>query len=158
MARSSSPSGFHAGVVFVLSSLVLGSAYAFEHWGGLAPCQLCFWQRYPYFALIPLALIAVLVPGLRKPLIGLCLLAFLVGTGIAFYHVGVEAKWWPGPDACAPVAGSIEDMLTREAVVRCDEPATHWLLPFGLSMAFYNLVFSALMSVYCLYAIARKSR
>ena len=29
-------------------ALILG-AYSFEHIGGLYPCKLCLWQRYPHF-------------------------------------------------------------------------------------------------------------
>ena len=147
-----------AGFVFVASMAVLLAAYGFQHLAGMEPCQLCFWQRYPYFVIIPLALLAVFLTGARRALLFLCGLGFLTGLGIALYHVGVEFLWWPGPDACSPVATSIEELLARERVVRCDEPATHDLLPFGQSMAFYNLVFSGVMAIYCLYAAVKGSR
>jgi disulfide bond formation protein DsbB len=36
-----------AAAVALGSAAVLGTALAFQHLGGLAPCVLCYWQRYP---------------------------------------------------------------------------------------------------------------
>ncbi|WP_237217410.1 disulfide bond formation protein B, partial [Falsiroseomonas oryziterrae] len=38
--------------------LALGS----ERWPGLAPCALCLWQRWPYWAAAAVALLAVALP------------------------------------------------------------------------------------------------
>ena len=34
------------------SVALLGGAFAFQHVGGLAPCALCLWQRWPHAAAI----------------------------------------------------------------------------------------------------------
>ncbi|MBX9700449.1 MAG: disulfide bond formation protein B, partial [Acetobacteraceae bacterium] len=34
-----------------------------EDWFGLAPCELCLWQRWPYWAAAALALLAALLPA-----------------------------------------------------------------------------------------------
>ncbi|MBL8806935.1 MAG: disulfide bond formation protein B [Rhodospirillales bacterium] len=129
------------------AALVLGGALAFQHIGGLAPCVLCYWQRYPYWAAIPLALAAALAaprsPRAAAVLFGLAAAFLLADAGIAAFHVGVEQKWWQGTAECGgtrPASGSLEELRARllaAPIVRCDEPA--WSL-FGISMAGYNFL------------------
>ena len=92
-------------------------------------------------------------------LTGLCALGFLVGAGIAFYHVGVEQQWWPGTGACvgtaADSAQTIEELraqLLTAPVVRCDDVG--WSL-FGISMAGYNGIFSLALAVATLSGLRR---
>ena len=49
------------------AALLLG-AFAFQHIGGLAPCKMCIWQRWPHGAAVLVGL-ALLI--LRKPLLTL---------------------------------------------------------------------------------------
>ena len=69
---------------------ILG-ALAFEHLGGLAPCELCLQQRYAYYAGIPAmaAALALLVQG-RARVAAAILLAvaagFVVNAGLGVYH------------------------------------------------------------------------
>jgi len=137
--------------LIVSSALVLAAAYAFEHLGGLEPCPLCLYQRYPYFAAIALGIVALAVS--EKPWEGLMAdgivmltgLVFLIGFGVALYHVGVEQGWWQGSAACgipdgpAATVEELERRLAATPIVRCDEVA--WSL-FGLSMAGYNALIS----------------
>ena len=41
------------------SGALLGGAYYFQYVQGLAPCDLCFWQRYPHMVAIAAGLAAV---------------------------------------------------------------------------------------------------
>src|SRR5215472_16442035 len=74
---------------------------------------------------------------------------FLVGSGLAFYHVGVEHHWFAGPGACTATTGTptsleaLKTQLMRQQPVRCDEPA--WTL-FGISLAGWNLLASLAMA------------
>ncbi|MBI1244851.1 MAG: disulfide bond formation protein B [Alphaproteobacteria bacterium] len=129
------------------AAAVLGGALAFQHIGGLAPCVLCYWQRYPYWAAIPLAAAAALAaprsPRAAALLLGLAAGFFVADAGIAAFHVGVEQHWWAGTAECGgtrPASGSLEELRARllaAPIVRCDEPA--WSL-FGISMAGYNFL------------------
>lgn len=40
------------------AALLLG-ALAFQYLGGLAPCQLCIWQRWPHLAAVLIGVVAV---------------------------------------------------------------------------------------------------
>jgi disulfide bond formation protein DsbB len=146
-------------LVLIASVAVLGAAFAFQYLGGLAPCELCYWQRWPYAATIVLAAVALFAPRAERPHLFLCAAIFLAGAGIALYHVGVEQHWVAGPQACSggpSGAATIEELRRRlEAtpVVRCDEPA--WTL-FGISMAGYNAFVSLALAVFSLAAALRK--
>lgn len=126
------------------SAGLLGGAFAFQHIGGLAPCQLCLWQRWPHAVAILIGILA-LAMGWRR-LLWLGALAALTTAGIGIFHVGVEQHWWEGLATCT--AGSISGISTADlldptvdvaAPVRCDEIA--WSL-FGISMAGWNVLVS----------------
>ena len=143
------------------SAAILAGAFAFQYIGGLAPCQLCLWQRWPHAAAIGIGVLALLLPsgvmGAILPRLGA--LAALATAGIGAFHVGVEQKWWEGLASCT--AGSIEGLSAQElldptldvgAVVRCDEIA--WALG-GISMAGWNVILSAGFVVLWLLAARR---
>ena len=149
-----------AGLVLAVSAAVLGTALLSEHWGGLAPCELCLLQRWPWAAAIVISLVVVLV-GDRPALSWVALilgLVFAVSVVFAFYHVGVEQHWFAGPAACTASTGgamTLEEMkrqIMGTAPVLCDRPA--WTL-FGVSMAGFNLLASLIMAAFCLLVLAR---
>src|SRR5207302_7332917 len=147
-----------AGFVLMASAVVLGTALLSEYWGGLAPCELCVMQRWPWAAAIVISLVVVLV-GERAGLAWVALLlglVFAIGVVFAFYHVGVEQHWFAGPTACtASVTGemTVEDMkrqILGTAPVLCDRSA--WTL-FGESLAGWNLLASLVMTGCCVAAL-----
>src|SRR5438270_6743570 len=144
-----------AGFVLIASALVLGTALLSQYWGGLAPCELCLLQRWPWATAIVISFIAVMV-GSRPALPWVTLLlavVFAIGSGIAFYHVGVERHWFAGPTACTgatTAADTIEALkahILGQMPVRCDEPG--WSL-WGISLAGWNLLASLVMGGSCL--------
>jgi disulfide bond formation protein DsbB len=149
--------------VLVASAVVLGGALSSQYWGGLAPCELCLLQRWPWGVAIVISFIATMV-GSRSALPWVALLlavVFVVSAGLAFYHVGVEQGWFAGPTACsgAPTAADTVDALKAQILhqqpVRCDEPA--WTL-FGVSLAGWNLLASLVMVACCIAAFAQSRR
>src|SRR5713226_6382954 len=95
-----------AGFVLMASAAVLGAALLSQYWGGLAPCELCILQRWPWSAALAIALVA-LVAGSRPalPWVALVLaIVFALSVAFAFYHVGVEQHWFTGPTACTASA------------------------------------------------------
>jgi disulfide bond formation protein DsbB len=144
--------------VLVVSAIVVGTVLASQYWGGLAPCELCLAERWPWYAAIVVAFIAA-VAGSRStlPWVALLLAAvFAIGGGLAFYHVGVERHWFAGPSACTAGATpttleALRAQLMHQQPVRCDEPA--WTL-FGVSLAGWNLLASLAMAAVSLAAAA----
>ena len=149
--------------VLAASAAALGGAFISQYWGGLAPCELCLLQRWPWGAAIIISLIAITV-GSRStlPWVALLLTAvFAIGSALAFYHVGVEKHWFAGPSACtgaATAADTVEELkkqILRQMPVRCDEPA--WSL-WGISLAGWNLLASLVMGSACLAVFWRLRR
>lgn len=143
------------------SFLALASAYAFQFIGGLAPCHLCWLQRYPHFAAVGLGVIALMLPA---PMLGR-LVALTAGAAalttatLGAYHTGVERHWWPGPTTCT--SGSIANISAKDLlaqiqaapVIKCDEVAWQML---GLSMASWNTLYS--LALVALWLMAFKKR
>src|SRR5690606_38242336 len=76
------------------SLALLAGAFLFQFAGGLQPCPLCIWQRWPHAVAGVLGLIALATP--LRPIALLGLATTLLGAGIAGYHTGVEQGWWQG--------------------------------------------------------------
>jgi disulfide bond formation protein DsbB len=143
-----------AGFVLAASAAVLGTALLSQYWGGLAPCELCLLQRWPWRVAIVVSLVLLLV-GNRPALPWVALLlavVFGVGAALAAYHLGVEQHWFAGPSACTTStagATTLEDMkrqiLGTQAVL-CDQ--VQWSL-YGVSLAGWNLLASLAMAAIC---------
>ena len=143
------------------SFAALAAAYAFQYIGGLAPCHLCWLQRYPHFAAVGIGILALLI---RKTLLARLLpfagaAAALTTAAYGAYHTGVERHWWQGPTTCT--SGSIANISAKDLlaqiqaapVVKCDQVA--WEM-FSLSMASWNMLLSLVLLALWLMA-AKKS-
>ncbi|MEL7167612.1 MAG: disulfide bond formation protein B [Pseudomonadota bacterium] len=137
------------------AALLLG-AFAFQHLGGLAPCKMCIWQRYPHLAAIAIGLLALFLPV--RAVIALGGVAALITAGIGGYHVGVEQAWWDGPATCSAQdiggmgTGDLFDQIMAAPLVRCDEIAWQFA---GLSMAGWNMVVSLALALIWVAALRR---
>ncbi len=118
-------------------ALMLG-AWGSQYIGGLSPCEMCMWQRWPHLLAIAIAAFAFALP--RREIVALAAIAILVSGAIGAFHAGVEYKWWEGLTRCAQMSGerSISDIMNTP-LVRCDE--AQWIL-FGISLAGYNAILS----------------
>lgn len=146
-------------VILLVATAAIAAAWAFQVIGGYAPCPLCLEQRWPYYAVIPIAII-LLLAGNRELLLrsGLLLIALIMFAGavLAVYHAGIEWRWWQGPQACsggAGLTGTLPD-LSNLSVVRCDEAALRIL---GLSLAGWNALISLLIAGFALAAASRRA-
>ncbi len=141
-------------LALILSAGLLGGALFFEHVLGYAPCQMCYWQRHAHKAVIAVCIAAIVFnhfgkgsPKFWAALIGI---AFLISFALAFWHVGVEYKWWEGPKTCMTGTPSLERFSGNDLIESlsnpvklpgCSEPAWHFL---GFSMAAWNAAASLL--------------
>lgn len=121
------------------SALLMAGAYAFQHIGGMAPCKMCIWQRYPHVIAIAIGAIALASGARWLALFGAA--AAATTSAIGFYHAGVEQNWWEGPSTCSSgaidnmSADALLDQILSAPLVRCDE--IPWEM-FGISMAGWN--------------------
>ena len=126
---------------------LLGGALGSQYIGGLAPCEMCDWQRWPHAAAILLAAFAFTGPasGQRsRAFTLLAALAIAVSGAIGVYHAGVELKIFEGFTTCTSTvrAASTEELLAqlmKVPLVRCDQVQWSFL---GISMAGWNAIIS----------------
>ena len=131
------------------SAALLAGAFGFQYLGGMAPCELCLWQRWPHAAAVLIGVLALMIGGRLWALLGMA--AALATAGIGVFHVGVEQKWWEGLASCTgnSIAGiSTADLLNPDVIVaapvRCD--AIAWSM-MGVSMAGWNVIASLALAL-----------
>lgn len=149
------------GLIFLASAgsagLLLG-AFGFQYIGGMFPCELCIWQRWPHAAAVAIGFLALIWRARVLPWAGA--LAALASAGVALFHTGVERAWWDGLASCSggSLGGmSVEDLLNPDlaiaAPIRCD--AVPWEM-FGLSMASWNGIASLALALIWIIAALRE--
>ena len=134
-------------LALLLPLALLGGALGSQYLGGLHPCEMCYWQRWPHGAAIVLAGLAFTAPPQHQRSCALTLLAaaaIAVSGAIGVYHAGVEAGVFEGITTCTTLAqgGSTADLLkqiSRAPLVRCDQVQFSFL---GVSMAGWNAILS----------------
>ena len=126
-------------LALVAPVLLLGGALASQYIGGLYPCEMCYWQRWPHGAAILLAIGAFVSPARARPLVLLAALAILISGAIGVYHAGVEIGWWEGITVCTTNSASSLEEILKVPLVRCDQ--VQWAF-LGLSLAAWNAIFS----------------
>jgi len=130
------------------ASLALILAYVAQYIFDYQPCILCFYQRKPFFAVIAFSLVGLVFSKsqkLQKIAVFLCAISLLINCAIAFYHVGVEQKFFKGPSTCSSEnlekITNLEDLknaFAKTKAIRCDEPSFVFL---KLSMAAWNFIY-----------------
>ena len=138
----------------LLGVILLASVYASQYIGGLQPCVLCLYQRWPWWVATGLAILALVLRGhsrLQTLVVGLASLSILCGSGIAVFHMGVEQHWWRGLASCSSMVSNIpmtvealKEQILSEPVVRCDEMDWSFL---GISMSGYNALISGFVGI-----------
>lgn len=135
-------------IALLLPVALLSGAVGSQYIGGLHPCEMCYWQRWPHSVAIALALLAFTASaGSRnaRVLTLLAALAIAVSGAIGVYHAGVEAKIFEGFTQCSAnvTTGLSNAELLRQVIhapiVRCDEVQFRFL---GISMAGWNAILS----------------
>lgn len=140
------------------SLATLLGAFGFQYIGGLAPCTMCIWQRWPHVAAIALSAIGAAIPN--RVIATLGGLSMLGNAGIAVYHTGVERDYWEGPSTCTTGGQDLTglsgaELLSLDApapVVMCDVVA--WEMA-GLSMASWNGILCVILAVLWFMAASR---
>lgn len=139
-----------------ISFAALGTAFVSEVFFGLEPCKLCIYQRWPFAIAIVLGVLGCFIP-FKRSIASVLSLNFFANSAIAFYHTGVEQKWWQSAvEGCSvifsePKEGqSILENIMSTPMKRCEDIA--WADPiFGFTMANYNIVFCFGLAVLCVF-------
>ena len=146
-AADMNPASLARVIALLLPLALLGGALGSQYLGGLHPCEMCYWQRWPHGVAILLAALAFTAPAQSQRSRTLTLLAAFavaISGAIGVYHAGVEAKIFEGFTQCTALAkaSSTEELLrqiTHAPLIRCDEVQFRFL---GISMAGWNAILS----------------
>jgi disulfide bond formation protein DsbB len=149
MAAPTDPLRPATAIAIVVPLALLAGAWSFQIWGGLFPCEMCWWQRYGHIAALVCGVLALLVTGqARRALVVLAGLGIASSALIAGYHAGIEYGWWHGVTACTSLikfgGGDPLAAIMNSPAVRCDE--VQWKLA-GISLAGFNFMISGLAAV-----------
>jgi len=150
-------------LALLVPAALLGGAYGSQYVGGLNPCEMCYWQRWPHFAAIAFVLISFALrnaPDRGRSLVWLAALAILTSGAIGVYHAGVEIDIFEGLTQCSSGAtgGSADKILAdimAAPLIRCDQVQWSFL---GLSMAGWNAVLSLGSGVVILWLSLKQPR
>tara|TARA_Y100001980_G_C14189972_1_gene57654 strand:+ start:29 stop:514 length:486 start_codon:yes stop_codon:yes gene_type:complete len=134
-------------ILFVMSILILGTAFIIEYVFGYMPCNLCKIERIPFGLSI---IILILNYNFKENQIFysvLLMLVFSFSIIISVYHLGIEQGFFDESTVCA--AKNL-NLLTKDEVLKsfnelsisCKDVA---FKIFGFSLTSYNIIMSILM-------------
>ena len=135
--------------ILILIFLVLISAFIIEFALGHEPCNLCVYQRIPYFLSIFLIGLIFFVKKLEKITLLTLSLVFFISFVLAFYHFGIEQGFFQETTAC--FTDNLQNELTKEQIleklkqsnISCKNVSFKVL---GLSLASINSILSIVLS------------
>ena len=143
-------------IVFIASSCILISAYILEFFFNHPPCNLCEYQRVPYFLLLLISLISVKIKKIQLKFVALiCFISSLIISG---FHSLVERKLVEFDIGCTSTGSDIDNIedlrnfLEQTPLIKCDEISFSIL---GLSLANLNFVISALLIMITYYIFTK---
>lgn len=109
-----------------------------QYYLNFSPCRLCYLQRIPYFALIPIAFAGLYSP-LTKISLGSSLIVLICGALLASYHFSIQSGWIADPCASPTNISSSDAYLSLlSAPTPCSQKT--WTI-FHLPPSFWNALF-----------------
>ena len=129
--------------IFLISFIALISAYFIEYILGHQPCNLCVYERIPYFLAILIVLINYKYNKLEKYLILSLAIIFLIATILSLYHLGIEQGFIQESLLCDLEKGANivdKDEILKQLQQKSISCKDVTFKIFGLSLTSYNLI------------------
>ena len=136
--------------IFLISFIALISAYFIEYILGHQPCNLCVYERIPYFLAILIVLINYKYNKLEKYLILSLAIIFLIATILSLYHLGIEQGFIKESLICDLEKGANivdKDEILKQLQQKSISCKDVTFKIFGLSLTNYNIVISLLLTI-----------
>ena len=143
-------------IVFIASSSILISAYVLELFFNHPPCNLCEYQRVPYFLLLLISFVSVRIK--KNQLKFIALICFSLSFIISGFHSLVERKLVKFNIGCTSTGSDIDNIedlrnfLEQTPLIKCDEISFSII---GLSLANLNFVISTLLIMLSYYILKK---
>ena len=136
--------------IFLISFIALISAYFIEYILGHQPCNLCVYERIPYFLAILIVLINYKYNKLEKYLILSLAIIFLIATILSLYHLGIEQGFIQESFFCDLEKGANivdKDEILKQLQQKSISCKDVTFKIFGLSLTNYNIIISLLLTI-----------
>ena len=136
--------------IFLISFIALVSAYFIEYILGHQPCNLCVYERIPYFLAILIVLINYKYNKLEKYLILSLAIIFLIATILSLYHLGIEQGFIQESLICDLEKGANifdKDEILKQLQQKSISCKDVTFKIFGLSLTNYNIIISLLLTI-----------
>ena len=136
--------------IFLISFIALISAYFIEYILGHQPCNLCVYERIPYFLAILIVLINYKYNKLEKYLILSLAMIFLIATILSLYHLGIEQGFIQESLLCDLEKGANivdKDEILKQLQQKSISCKDVTFKVFGLSLTNYNIIISLLLTI-----------
>ena len=133
--------------VSLLSALIIILAYIVEIFAKVPPCELCIYQRIPYFLVVFFGVIFFILKR-EKVFLLLALILFIINFLISFFHSLVERWFVNYSSSCTSNNNIFEDIeslrrsLENTPIAKCDEIIFSVM---GLALANINLIVLTLL-------------
>ena len=129
-------------LLLLSSGIILLTVYYIEYIMGIYACNLCKFQRIPFF--VNLVILTVLTFNKTKfiKLIYVLILSIIVNICISFYHVGIEQSFFTGTKTCkeSQTPSNKEDLLKQLKKKGVSDCSKVEFTLFGLSLSTLNFV------------------
>ena len=140
---------YWAKILLTLSVATILIALIAEYIFKIIPCEMCIYQRYPYYFIILFSLAYIIV----KKISGIwyyriIFISLLIGLFLSLWHVGVEQKILSGLSGCSNKINALESLsqlkeqIINQNVVTCSEIT--WSI-MGISAATLNSLLLSLL-------------
>ena len=136
--------------IFLISFIALISAYFIEYILGHQPCNLCVYERIPYFLAILIVLINYKYNKLENYLILSLAIIFLIATILSLYHLGIEQGFIQESLLCDLEKGANivdKDEILKQLQQKSISCKDVTFKIFGLSLTNYNIIISLLLTI-----------
>ena len=136
--------------IFLISFIALVSAYFIEYILGYQPCNLCLYERIPYFLAILIVLINYKYNKIEKYLILSLAIIFLIATILSLYHFGIEQGFIQESLLCDLEKGANivdKDEILKQLQQKSISCKDVTFKIFGLSLTSYNIIISLLLTI-----------
>ena len=136
--------------IFLISFIALISAYFIEYILGHQPCNLCVYERIPYFLAILIVLINYKYNILEKYLILSLAIIFLIATILSLYHLGIEQGFIQESLLCDLKKGANiidKDEILKQLQQKSISCKDVTFKIFGLSLTSFNIIISLLLTI-----------
>ena len=136
--------------IFLISFIALISAYFIEYVLGYQPCNLCLYERVPYFLAILILLVNFKYNKLEKHFIFFLIIIFFIATLLSLYHLGIEQGLIEESLLCNLEKGT--SIIDKDEILKqlqqknisCKDVA---FKIFGLSLTSFNIIISLLLTI-----------